>query len=398
MRVAHVITRMILGGAQENTLYNCEDLLQIHGDDVLLITGPSLGPEGSLLDRARDSGVPLCIVDELRREVRLGRDYSAYRKIKQALRSFRPDVVHTHSAKGGMLGRVAGRAAGAPVVVHSVHGAPWYPYQPAIARLAIKSCERYAARYCDHFICVADAMRDQMVAAGVAPPERFTTILSGMDVDPFLQADSQRQRVREQLGFRPEHIVVGKIARLFHLKGHADVIEAASRVVRDSPQVRFLFIGDGMLADELRAQIHGRGLDEYFHFTGLVPPERIPELISAMDMLVHASLREGLARALPQALITGRPVISYDIDGAREVTIPGQTGMLIPPRDINGLAQAIITLASDPEMRAQYGSRGRERYAPLFRHEYMTEQIRALYGQLLEHKQPRQVGSAVVNH
>jgi glycosyltransferase involved in cell wall biosynthesis len=389
MRVAHVITRLILGGAQENTLFNCEDLLRIYGDDVLLITGPPLGPEGSLLQRASANRVPVCIIPQLQRPIHPWRDVASYLALRRVLADFRPDVVHTHSAKGGILGRMAARAVGTPVVIHTVHGAPWHPYQNAAARALFKASERFAARYCDHFICVADAMRDLMVEAGVAPAERFTTIYSGMEVEPFLTAEEHRTQTRRDLGYSDEHVVVGKIARLFRLKGHDDVIAAAERVVARCDRVRFLFVGDGILADRLKAAVQQRGLSGYFQFTGLVPPERIPRMLSAMDVLVHASLREGLARALPQALLAGKPVVSYDVDGAREVVIPNQTGYLLPPRDIQGMAEALVRLAEQPELRTALGAEGRRRFADVFRHERMTQQIRALYERLLEASKSR---------
>src|SRR5262249_31761496 len=155
---------------------------------------------------------------------------------------------------------------------------------------------------------------------------------------------------RRELGYEPQHVVVGKIARLFHLKGHADVIRAAAEVIQANSNVRFLFIGDGILRQELQRQIEAAGLTSYFVFLGLIPPGRIPEYVGAMDVLVHASLREGLARALPQALIAGKPVISYDVDGAREVAITGETGFLVPPR-WESLVQPLITLAGDAELR-----------------------------------------------
>ena len=136
---------------------------------------------------------------------------------------------------------------------------------------------------------------------GVAPREKFTTIYSGMEVEPYLESASHRARVRQELGYLPENIVVGKVARLFHLKGHADVVEAARQVVSELPNVRFLFVGDGILGDRLRRQIADAGLEGYFHFTGLVSPPRVAELLGAMDIVVHASLREGLAGVLPQA-------------------------------------------------------------------------------------------------
>ncbi|MFO0867562.1 MAG: glycosyltransferase family 4 protein [Pirellulales bacterium] len=383
MRVAHVITRMVVGGAQENTLYNCTDLVELYQDDVLLITGPALGPEGDLLTQGR--GVPFRVVEvpELRREVQPWRDWVSYRAIRRILREFRPDVVHTHSAKGGILGRLAAWSLKVPAIVHTVHGAPFHPYQSSLARRATVWAEWYGARKCHALVSVADAMTDLLVDAGVAPREKFTTVYSGMDVTPFLQADQHRESMRRELGYEPQQVVVGKIARLFHLKGHEYLIEAARAVVAACPDVRFLLIGDGILRDTLQQQINSAGLQPYFQFTGLVPPRRIPELLGAMDVLVHTSLREGLARALPQALLAGKPAVSYDVDGAREVVVTGETGFLLPPLSVTPLAEALIQLARDPQLRQRLGDSGRQRCADVFRHETMTRQLRELYARLL---------------
>jgi glycosyltransferase involved in cell wall biosynthesis len=387
MRVAHIITRMIIGGAQENTLYNCEDLIRLFGDDVLLITGPALGPEGDLLQQGRGGGVPIRLIPSLRRAIDPRCDASSYFALKRAIREFQPEVVHTHSAKAGFLGRLAASALRIPAIVHTVHGAPFHPYQNAAARSLFRWCEWYAARHCHTMISVADAMTDLMVNARVAAREKFTTIYSGMDVEPFLQADSEREQIRAQLGYQPQHLVIGKIARLFHLKGHADVIRAAAEVIKANGNVRFLFIGDGILRDTLQRQIDAAGLTQYFHFAGLIPPYEIPRYVGAMDVLVHASLREGLPRALPQALIAGKPVVSYDVDGAREVAISDETGYLVPPR-WDALVQPLIKLAGDLTLRSRLGQGGRERFTEQFRHEYMTRCIRDLYQQVLDSRKP----------
>jgi glycosyltransferase involved in cell wall biosynthesis len=387
MRIAHIITRLILGGAQENTLLSCEDLMHIYGDDVLLITGPALGPEGSLIQRASASGVPMEVIPQLRRAIHPWRDAVSYFALKRALRRFRPEVVHTHSAKGGVLGRMAASALGVPAIVHGVHGAPFHPYQSRLARELIRAAERWAAPHCHAFVSVADAMTDLMVEAGVAPREKFTTIYSGMEVEPFLQSDQHRDRVRRELGYEPQHVVIGKVARLFRLKGHADVIEAARAVVKREPHARFLFVGDGLLRKSLQKQIAAAELGPYFQMTGLVPPERIPELLSAMDIVVHASLREGLARVLPQGLIAGKPVVSYDIDGAREVIVPYQTGYLVPPMNVSGLADSLSRLVADANLRGRLGQEGRRRCTDVFRHERMTAELRKLYQRLLEDSQ-----------
>ncbi len=384
MRIAHIITRMIVGGAQENTLFNCQDLVRLFGDDVLLVTGLAIGPEGDLLGQGRGDEVKQRIVPELRRAIHPWSDYQAYQILRTVLREFQPDVVHTHSAKGGVLGRLAAWDLGVPAVIHTVHGAPFHPYQNAMARQLFQWCERIAARRCHALVSVADAMTDLLVDAQIAPREKFTTVYSGMDVEPFLHANDHRDATRARLGFAPEHIVVGKIARLFHLKGHKYLIAAADAIVRACPQVRFLLIGDGILQDRLRDQIAAVGLRDHFHFTGLLPPDEIPAMIGAMDVLVHVSLREGLARALPQALIAGKPVVSYDVDGAREVVIPGETGFLLPPQSVEPLASAIIQLAGDADLRLRLGQRGRERFTDQFRHETMTRRLREIYQRVLE--------------
>lgn len=385
MRIAHIITRMIIGGAQENTLYNCQDLIRLFGDDVLLITGPALGPEGDLLEQGRAGGLPIRLIDSLRRSIDPRRDIAAYGELKRALRQFQPDVVHTHSAKAGFLGRLAASALNVPAIVHTVHGAPFHAYQNFAAREAFRWCEWYAARRCHALISVADAMTDLLVSARVAPREKFTTIYSGMDVEPFLAADEHRAATRASLGYEPHHVVIGKIARLFKLKGHHDLIQAAAAVVQANPNVRFLLVGDGILRPELERLIASAGLSPHFHFTGLVPPEQIPRLLGALDILVHTSLREGLPRAVVQALLAARPVVAYDIDGAREVAITGQTGFLVPPQ-WQSLVEPLIQLAGDAALRSRLGQAGRARFQDPFRHDYMTRRIRTLYEHLLANR------------
>ncbi|OYP30373.1 glycosyltransferase family 4 protein [Rhodopirellula sp. MGV] len=409
MRVAHIITRMIIGGAQENTLLNCVDLIEEHHDEVMLITGPAIGPEGDLLERggflASESGsgeslpgngrsqgragelkngaLEITLLPDLLRNIHPGRDWKAYQAIRKTLKAYQPDVVHTHSAKGGLLGRLAAWSLGVPAVIHTVHGAPFHDFQPRLAKEFFRRCERYASKRCHRILCVADAMTDLMVDANVASRDRFTTVYSGMNVDPFVNANEHRAEVRSRYGIEDHHVVIGKVARLFHLKGHDDLIKAAAEVVKVCPEVRFMLVGDGILREELQRQIDQLGLEEHFIFTGLVSPETVPELIGAMDVLVHTSLREGLARALPQALIAGKPAVSFDIDGAREVVISDQTGYLIPPRDCQALADALIRLGADAELRQRMGREGQRRFTERFRHQSMTNQIRQIYQEVL---------------
>lgn len=388
MRIAHVITRMIIGGAQENTLYNCLDLIRDYGDDVLLITGPSEGPEGNLLDQAHAQGLPVQTLPHLIRNIHPLHDWRGYREVQGALRDFRPDVVHTHSAKAGLLGRIAATRLKVPAVIHTVHGAPFHAYQSAPARKFFIACERYAATQCHKLVSVADAMTDLLVAAKVAPREKFETVYSGMEVEPFLESRALRDSARAELGLKANDVVIGKIARMFHLKGHEYVIAAAKGVVAACPQAKFLFVGDGILRAKFEQQITEAGLANHFLLVGLVPPREIPKYISAMDILVHASLREGLARALPQALLSGKPAVSFDIDGAREVVSSGETGFLLEPGDVPGLTDALVTLCQNADLRARLGEEGRRRCAAIFPHQVMTRRLREIYEDVLQKNAP----------
>ena len=385
MKIVHVITRMILGGAQENTLLSCAGLLGL-GHQVRLLTGPTAGPEGELLSEARSRGVPVEELPDLVRPVSPLRDLRAYLALKRRFRELAPEVVHTHSSKAGVLGRAAARAAGVPVVVHTIHGLPFHRYQSALLGLAYARAERWAARRCDQLVSVAEAMTDQAVAAGVAPREQFVTIYSGMEVEPFLRARERRQEVRARLGYAPGDFVVAKLARLFELKGHQYLLEAARRASVAHPELRLLLVGDGVLRGRLQAQARAAGLAEQVTFAGLVPAAEVPGYLAAADLLVHASLREGLPRAVPQALLAGTPVAAFDLDGTREIVRDGETGLLVAPRDAQGLAGAIRRMVEDREFAARSAAAGQELARRLFPAEVMVQRLAVLYGELLQNR------------
>jgi len=377
-----VITRLILGGAQENTLHTVEDQHSFHGDEVTLITGPAEGPEGTLIPRAQNGGFRLVLMPEMVRSIRPLADWKAYRKLIALFKETQPDIVHTHSSKAGILGRAAAKKLKIPVV-HSIHGAAFHYGQSKLAYRTYVAAEKWAAKSTAHFISVADAMSQAYLDEGIATPADYTTIRSGFEVEPYLNAEQSRSQTRAELGFAPEHIVIGKIARLFHLKGHEFLIQAAKRVVDSVPEARFLFVGDGILRNEFEHQIREAGLEHAFHFTGVVPPERIPSLMGAMDIVAHTSQWEGLSRVLPQGLLAGKPVVSYDVGGAREVIVNDETGFLLKRDAVDALVDALITLARDSSLRTQYGELGRQRCRQQFCHRYMTERIREVYERVL---------------
>lgn len=378
MRIVHVITRLILGGAQENTLLSCEGQHDI-GHDVTLITGPAIGPEGSLMDRARQYGYRVIVIDDMRRAIHPFRDWRVYRTLIDHLRALMPDVVHTHSSKGGIIGRYAAHRAAVPLIVHTIHGLAFTASTSRAVNAVYRTVERRAAAMSHRIVCVADAMCDQSLQAGIGTPQQYVTIYSGMETAPFLCPPVSRHDVRRQLGIGDGDVVVGTIARLFHLKGHDDLLALAPRLCARFPQLRFLWIGDGLLRHQFERRIARIGLTDRFVLTGLVPPSRIPELAAAMDILVHPSRREGLPRAVPQAALAGKPVVVYDIDGSREALIDGETGFLLPPFDVSRMEESIVRLVNDQPLRDAMGRAGRDFALARFDAKVMVQALEKLY-------------------
>jgi len=378
MKVVHIITRLVVGGAQENTLASLAGLRAKPGLELSLITGPAIGPEGSLEARARAVLGGFTLVPELVRPVHPWKDARAYAKLVRLLRAAAPHLVHTHSGKAGFLGRLAARRAGVPLVVHHIHGPSFGPWQGAAANALFTAAERIAGRMTDHFLCSADAMRKLYLAAGIGRPDQYTRLFSGFDLAPFAQAQPSPE-LRAQLDLRPDDFVVGKVGRLFHLKGHADLIAAAPAILRACPQAKFLLVGDGVLRARLEEQARAAGVAAAFRFTGLVPPAAVPCYLGLMDCLVHLSYREALSRVLPQALAAGRPVVAYGFDGADEVCLENETGFLVRTGDVAAVADRVARLAGDAELRARLGRRGRELVHEWFSVERMVETQYELY-------------------
>lgn len=388
IRVAHVITRMIVGGAQENTLLSVEGLDRYREYDVTLISGVDDGPEGSLLSRAKKT-TQLIVIDDLQRSIHPWKDIKAFWRLYRAIRKGRYHIVHTHSTKAGVLGRIAARLAGTPIVVHTLHSLVFHDYQPWVVNRALRTVKKILAPFTDFYISVSDIVRQNAIKAGISKPEKYCTIYSGMELEWFLRAAGDGVRVREEFGIPLDAPVVGKVARLFKLKGHDQLFDAAPEIVRRNPNVRFFLIGDGILHDHLQRRAVAMGIRDNFVFAGLIPRERIPEMIAAMDIVVHTSLREGLARVLPQALAMGKPCVSFALDGAPEVVIHGRTGFLVDAENATALADAVSELVSNPDLRKQMGAEGRRVVDPSFRAETMVSQIAATYERLIDQYRDR---------
>jgi glycosyltransferase involved in cell wall biosynthesis len=388
MRIVHIITRLILGGAQENTLITCKLLAQ-RGHDVTLLTGPAIGPEGELFNQAQNQGYKVVVIDKLIRAINPLYDISAYYQIKKNLREIKPDIVHTHSAKAGILGRLAANKLKTQnpklKTIHGIHGLSFHPYQSQWLNKFYIAAEKAVAGSTDFFISVADAMTEQSLAAGIGKKEQYITAYSAIEEDAYLTPipDETKKAFRREYGIPEDSIVLITIARLFMLKGHDYIIESARELSKRYKNCYWLFVGNGNLADHYKRQISILGLAERIKFTGLLPPSQIPLAIQSSDILVHCSLREGLARTLPQAMLAGRPAISFDVDGAKEV-VNDNTGRLIEPKNIEQLIKACAELIEDKNLRERLGSQARESVKTKFAPKTMVDTIEAVYKQLIK--------------
>jgi glycosyltransferase involved in cell wall biosynthesis len=384
MRIMHISTRLILGGSQENTVLSCEGQADA-GHVVALVFGPIYGPEGSLLDRVKaHGGIEAIETPNLVREISPLRDLKCYYDLRGLIHQWKPDVVHTHSSKAGIIGRFAAWKERVPCVVHTVHGPPFHAYEKWWRNRLYVMSERAAAKRCHTIACVAEAMRDQYLAEGIGKPEQYEIVYSGMEIEPFLHPSISRKEMRAELGFSNDDFVLGTIARLAELKGHDDLLDALRPVFQVRPNLKLLWVGDGWWRERLLKRISEMNLGDRVVTVGLVPPEDIPKYLQAMDVLAHPSYREGLPRTVTQALLSATPAIAYDVDGTREVCIDNMTGKLLGAGDIEGLRAAVLWMMDNPEERAAMGERGREMCRERFDARGMVEHLDALYRSVME--------------
>jgi glycosyltransferase involved in cell wall biosynthesis len=297
------------------------------------------------------------------------------------MRRGRFDVVHTHSSKAGILGRIAARMAGVETVIHTVHGLAFHPYQAEWRNWLYVRAERMAARASDGIIGVSQKAIDGAVAAGIGVPDQYVKVFSGMELEPFLAAGDRLSPVeaRRKLSIPEGAPVVGKIARLSPLKGHDAFLRAAALIAAEAPECRFLLVGDGILRGALEEKARRLGIADRTHFAGLVAPEEVPRYIQAMDVVVHTSLREGIARVIPQAGAVGKPIIVYELDGAPEVVRNGVSGYLVPPGDLEAIARHVLDLLGDASLRARMGAEGRAFAVEHYPAARMVEAINGIY-------------------
>jgi glycosyltransferase involved in cell wall biosynthesis len=395
LRVLHVITRLIVGGAQENTLLTAIGQHRTPGFRVTLLAGIDDGPEGNLHDEARAAGVDLQLMRELVRPIAPLRDTITLAKLTALCRRGRYDIVHTHSSKAGILGRLAARVAGVPIVVHTLHSLVFGEHATRFQNGLFIVLKRTVAPLTHRFISVCDATRRGALAKGIGSPERHCVIYSGFPIEPFLRIREELSvaEAKRRAGLDPGHLVVGKVARISQQKGHDHFVEAARLIAAAEPRARFLLVGDGNQRQVIENRIDQLGLRERFVLAGLVPPEVVPALMQAVDVVVHTSVREGLARVIPQAAAVGKPVVGFALDGTPEAIQDGVSGFCARPYDAADVAARVMEILPDEERRHRMGEAGRAFAAANFPVQVMVDRINAVYLDLVRERLPGRLPS-----
>jgi glycosyltransferase involved in cell wall biosynthesis len=369
--VAHAITEsQPFGGAQRNTLLTLQGLLH-RGYRVALVCGPG----GRLVTEARSAGVQVHVLDDLVREFDPVRDLRALLQLHRLFRAGNYDIVHTHSAKAGLLGRVAAWLAGIPVVVHTIHGFPFEMTRDWRAHL-YAGVERLVGAVTDRVICVGENLRQQAAALRIAPHRKLVTVYSGIDFDMY-RPRCRPSDTRRALGLEAASPIVGSVGYLVEAKAQHYLLEAVALLRAKYPRIMLLLCGEGPLRPCLERRIEDLGVGAHVRLLG--ERDDIADLLGVFDVYAMSSRREGVGRALSEAMYRGLPVVTTAVDGVGELVVHDETGLLVPPHDPPALATAIERLVSDGERARRLGAAARLKVRQLMGVERMIEHLTTLY-------------------
>jgi glycosyltransferase involved in cell wall biosynthesis len=378
--VLHIITRLIVGGAQENTLYTAM-LLDKKKYAVEVLSGSQTGSEGSLIEEGRSNHVKITLFPSLVRQLNPWTDFKALWQMVGYLRKNHFGIVHTHSSKAGILGRVAAKLAGVPVIIHTVHGWSFHDHMPWTTKFTYIFLERLCARFTNALIVVTERDEQKGLQAGIGNHNQYHTIRSAIPLQEFDPIRTNRQSIRTELGIPTDAPVIGSVGRFSAQKNPVDWVNVAEIIEREIPGCWFLMVGDGPLLSQVKSMLHEKKLDKKFVLPGI--QRNIPNMLAAMDIFLLTSLWEGLPRVIPQAMSMHLPVVATSVNGSSEILLDGVNGFLCPPRDVACLADRCLRLLKDPEMRQEISLKGSEIAAKFFDLNQMIDQIDDLYSSFL---------------
>lgn len=378
VKIVHTITKLELGGAQQNTLFTLNNLPDNYEGYLICSEG------GYLDDEARGSkNFKTLFCPFLKREISPIDDLKAYLWMVKTLKLIAPDILHSHSSKAGILSRWAAKRAGVPVVIHTFHGFGFTPLQPAVVRRFFIFLERITARISTKLIFVSNANRKKAWKLGIGDEDKYIVVRSGIDIErfsnPYLRSDRQKN-FKTFWGFNsPVNKVVGNVSCFKPQKGLHVYIEACRRL-KEKGDYGFILIGDGRLRHELEEQVASCGLTDSFKFFGWRADT--PALMSMFDVMLHTAYFEGLARVFLEAMALSVPVIATDVDGAKDVIKDGVNGYLVQPDDIDAMVKKTHELLQSSYMLKKMGEESRKMLKPEFDIHEMSKRLNTLYSEL----------------
>jgi glycosyltransferase involved in cell wall biosynthesis len=383
VRVLRVIARLNMGGPALHVAYLTHGLRE-RGYDTTLVAGSLARGEDSMEFVARELGIEATHLPELRRDIAPIRDLQATLRLAQLIRRLRPDILHTHTAKAGAVGRMAAALVGdarPPIVVHTFHGHVLRGYFGPRLSYGFRLLERWLATRTDALVAVSPEVRDELVRLGVAPAEKFHVVRVGIELDGRVADVDGRAETRRRLGIAGESFTVGWVGRMTGVKRTSDVLLAFKRLRERGVDAFLCMIGDGPEREQLERRAHELGIMKRTLFLGY--QEEVAPYYAALDAMILPSGNEGTPVSAIEALAAGRPVVATRVGGLPDVVREGEDGFLVAPGDVDELADRLEQLAGDDELRRQMGEAGRERVLPRYSVERLIDDVDALYRSLL---------------
>jgi len=385
IRVLHIITRLIPGGADENTIQTVVGLDKSRFNVDLVAGGQS---DTTMISRA--AGCRVILMPDLIREPALFRDLKTFWQLTRLIRKEHYHIVHTHTAKAGILGRLAAVLARTPVIVHTLHGVTFHRTLSAGTARLYRILERLAARVTHKLVTVGDHLREIYLAAGIGEEKQYITIRSGFELARFKLSEAEialrRRKIRREMGLPESACVIGSASRLEPRKGQYYFLEAAQRLLQDYPALHFIIAGAGPSAQELRTLAHSLRIDRQVHFLG--HRTDIEDVMATMDIFVLSSLWEGLPQVLVQAASLGKPIVCFDTEGACEVVHGGENGFIVPRGDVSSMTEALFYLLAHPQQARLMGLKGHRFVGQDYDRAVMVKKIETLYNRLIKRSGP----------
>ncbi len=383
IRVLRVIARLNMGGPALHVAYLSAGLAE-RGYETTLVAGTLARGEGSMAYVAEDLGVRILRLDALSREISPFRDAISVLRLARLIREQRPQILHTHTAKAGTVGRLAALLAGdarPPIVVHTFHGHVLHGYFGPLKSQAFRVLERLLGRMTTRLIAVSPQVRDDLVSLGVAPAEKFSVVRLGVELDERVRTQVVGADARARLGIAPERFVVGWVGRMTGVKRTDDVLESLHRLRERGVDAVLLMVGSGPDRDHVEQRASALGIVHHCYFLGY--QEDVSGWYRAFDAMILPSANEGTPVVVIEALAAGCPVVATSVGGVPDVVREGVDGFLVPMGDVDALADRLELLARDPELRARMGAAGRESVPARYAVERLVSDVDELYRSLL---------------